>query len=258
MSADVGCSSRSAAGKATSELSRCFASLGLASKKSSSPNTNGTSGARQASEGGGGISSPIQPRQMGTIIRDKIRSFTRQAQASQQPHTSTETTKHIMNGIRKKNSVVTNGHFHLSNRLRPQKPLTLTDLWRDEEFLNKFFRQFNNRDLCVLAQVCVKWRDVLYTNVSLWGNMVPVLHCRQLRCGGDLNATGELRKRFYVSLSRRNFDSICLFKANDEDIYDFLSNYSPGMYCLISFKLALLWSHRIYSSMFFYFLWLKN
>lgn len=225
MSADVGCGSRSAAGKATSELSRCFASLGLAGKKSGS-SSNGT---KSASDSGIGSSS-IQPRQMGSIIRDKIRSFTRQAQASQQPQTSTENTKGLVNGIRQRPNVV-NGHFHAPRVRAPPQPhklLSVLDLWYDEQFLNSFFRHFQPRELCILSQVCMTWRDILYKNSPLWSGIVPVLHCRDLRCGASLSATSQLRKRFYQSLDKRSLDSICLFKANDEDIYDFLNNYPPG------------------------------
>ncbi|CAM1291008.1 FBXL16 (predicted) [Pycnogonum litorale] len=232
MSADVGCTTnRSAANKATSELSRCFASLGLSGKKSnsssSSSNNNNTSSNKQsgvASENSS--SSPmVQPRQMGSIIRDKIRSFTRQAQAAQQPQTSTETTKGLLNGIKKK-SLVTSYNFHISTRFKPKRPLTLAELWNDDDFLRLFFSHFQSRDLCVLAQVCTKWRDVLYdNNCRLWSGVVPVLNCRELRAGQN----NELSKRFYRSLDRRAFDSICLMKANDEDIYDFISNYPPAI-----------------------------
>ncbi|XP_013775653.1 F-box/LRR-repeat protein 16-like [Limulus polyphemus] len=109
-----------------------------------------------------------------------------------------------------------------------KKPRTLSDLWQDSGFLGTFFWYFIARDRNTLAQVCQIWRDVLY-QPKYWKGVLPILRCRELRSpSGDLAATSELRKRVYLSLERRGFDSACLFGANDEDVYDFVSNCPPS------------------------------
>lgn len=104
------------------------------------------------------------------------------------------------------------------------KPRTQEDLWQDPPFLANLFFYLAPEDRCVAAQVCTVWRDILY-QPCYWKGVLPVLRCRELRChGGDLAGTAEMRKKVYTSLERRGFESVGLFGANDDDVYDFISN----------------------------------
>ncbi|XP_022240691.1 F-box/LRR-repeat protein 16-like [Limulus polyphemus] len=109
-----------------------------------------------------------------------------------------------------------------------KRPITVKDLWQDPGFLGTFFRYFISRERKILAQVCQLWRDLLY-QPKYWRGILPILQCRELRpTSGDKSTSAELRKKVYFSLERRGFDCACLFGANDEDLYDFVSNCPPS------------------------------
>ncbi|XP_076309516.1 F-box/LRR-repeat protein 16-like [Tachypleus tridentatus] len=109
-----------------------------------------------------------------------------------------------------------------------QSPSTVEDLWKDPGFLDVFFWYFIARERKIIAQVCQIWRDLLY-QPKYWRGVLPILRCRELRpTSGDKSTSAELRKKVYLSLERRGFDSACLFGANDEDLYDFVSNCPPS------------------------------
>lgn len=106
---------------------------------------------------------------------------------------------------------------------RPRLPpahCTWEQLVMDEKFLARLFLYFNAGERCVLAQVCARWRDVLYRAPRFWTGLVPVVQCRELR-----GAQGLERARLYASLLRRGFHSLCLCGATDEDAVDLVSSF---------------------------------
>ena len=102
------------------------------------------------------------------------------------------------------------------------------DLWQDEKFLFILFRYFaGTSELCVLAQVCRRWRDVLYRappppDEHLWVGITPIVSCKQLQ-----TRTEEERMSFYRSIELRGFDSVCLVGAVDADVRDMASGEFP-------------------------------
>ena len=58
-------------------------------------------------------------------------------------------------------------------------------MWKDPRFLCRFFRYFGAGERPQLAMVCTAWRNALYSKASLWADVRPVLHCRQLRVWTD-------------------------------------------------------------------------
>lgn len=108
-------------------------------------------------------------------------------------------------------------------RTRPRLPqvyMTWEQFIMDDRFLAKFFMYFNATERCVLAQVCCRWRDVLYRSPRYWTGLVPVLQCRELR-----GTQACERARLYSSLLRRGFHSLCLMGASDEDALDLVTSF---------------------------------
>lgn len=93
--------------------------------------------------------------------------------------------------------------------------LSIEQLFLDERFLQLFFLYFSSYERRDLAQVCSKWRDVLYRNPLYFSGLVPVVQCRELRmcCQPD-------RVKFYNSIIRRGLHSIAMNGATDEDALD--------------------------------------
>lgn len=102
----------------------------------------------------------------------------------------------------------------------PPPPLTLDQLFQDERFLNRFFLYFNSYERRTLAQVCTRWRDLLYRCPRFWAGLYPILQCRELR-----QTTNQDRVRLYNSLVRRGFHSVSLFGATDEDALDLVHSF---------------------------------
>lgn len=102
----------------------------------------------------------------------------------------------------------------------PPPPLTLDQLFYDERFLSKFFLYFNSYERRILAQVCVRWRDLLYRSPRYWAGLLPVLQCRDFR-----QSSNQDRVKLYNSLVRRGFHSVCLFGATDEDALDLVHSF---------------------------------
>ncbi|CAL7935837.1 unnamed protein product [Xylocopa violacea] len=90
---------------------------------------------------------------------------------------------------------------------------TWDQLMQDDHFLSKFFLYFTAIERRILAQVCSKWRDILYARPRLWAGLVPVVRCREVRA-----MPPSSRTRLYASLVRRGFHSLVLLGASDEDI----------------------------------------
>lgn len=104
-----------------------------------------------------------------------------------------------------------------------QEQLTSFDqLLMDEKFLQRFFLYFNSKERCVLAQVTIKWRDILYKSPRFWCGLIPIIQCRELR---NNYCHGLERSRLYTSLLRRGFHSLCLMGATDEDAFDLVSSF---------------------------------
>lgn len=107
---------------------------------------------------------------------------------------------------------------------KPKLPQVHVTSWEqlimDERFLSKFFLYFSAGERCVLAQVCTRWRDLLYRSPRYWTGLVPVLQCREMR-----TSQGNERTRLYASLIRRGFHSLCLMSASDEDALDLVSSF---------------------------------
>ncbi|XP_013416098.1 F-box/LRR-repeat protein 16 [Lingula anatina] len=91
------------------------------------------------------------------------------------------------------------------------------DLWLDDRFLSQFFFYFLPSERLVLAQVCKKWRDLLY-QAQFWQGVTAVVKSRDWK-------EEDKMKKFYHSLQKRGFDSLCLEGAADKDLSDMFANY---------------------------------
>ncbi|GLG95578.1 Uncharacterized protein GBIM_02511 [Gryllus bimaculatus] len=89
-----------------------------------------------------------------------------------------------------------------------------------ERLPGAFFLYSARRERRARAQVCSRWRDVLYRQRALLGRLVPVLRCRELRA-----APCAERARLYASLLRRGFHAVCLLGATDEDALDLVHSF---------------------------------
>lgn len=54
-------------------------------------------------------------------------------------------------------------------------------IFQNTEFLRLFFRFLDPLDRCKAAQVCKKWRDILYNDPLYWADLVNVIDCTHLR-----------------------------------------------------------------------------
>jgi F-box and leucine-rich repeat protein 16 len=99
--------------------------------------------------------------------------------------------------------------------------LSIEQLFLDERFLQHFFLYFSSYDRRELAQVCTKWRDVLYRNPIYFSGLVPVLQCREFRMTGSQD-----KVKLYNSIIRRGFHSIALSGASDEDALDIVHSFA--------------------------------
>lgn len=103
--------------------------------------------------------------------------------------------------------------------LPPAPFLTWEQLMADERFLVRFFLYFAPVERRALAQVCSRWRDVLY-RPRWWHGLVPVLRCRELRASAPSS-----RARLYASLVRRGFRALSLLGATDEDALELPASF---------------------------------
>lgn len=110
-----------------------------------------------------------------------------------------------------------------TKRFVPAVPpiLTIEQLLLDERFLQLFFLYFSSYDRRELAQVCAKWRDILYRNPMFFTGLVPVLQCRELRM-----TPSQDKVKLYNSIIRRGFHSIALSGATDEDALDIVHSFA--------------------------------
>lgn len=105
-----------------------------------------------------------------------------------------------------------------------RRPLTWEELIKDETFLSRLFQYLSGSERAVAAQVCLRWRTVLYQS-RYWRTTRAVLHCKQVRADSD-DRTAEMRRKFYVSVQMRGFDSLVLVCATDADLMDLVANYA--------------------------------
>ncbi|KNC29846.1 hypothetical protein FF38_06443, partial [Lucilia cuprina] len=111
-----------------------------------------------------------------------------------------------------------------SSLILPKLPPPITSieiLMMDDRFLNKFFLYFSSYERRVLAQVCTKWRDVLYRSPRYWSGLLPTLQCRELR---QMSASD--RVKLFNTLIRRGFHALALVGANDDDAYDVVHSFA--------------------------------
>lgn len=97
---------------------------------------------------------------------------------------------------------------------------SMDQLLMDERFLAKFFQYFTSFERRTLAQVCTRWRDVLYRSPRYWSGILPALQCRELR-----HMSNQDRVKLYNSLIRRGFHAIGLLGATDEDALDIVHSF---------------------------------
>lgn len=97
---------------------------------------------------------------------------------------------------------------------------TIDQLLLDERFLQKFFYYFTPFERRQLAQVCSKWRDLLYRNPCFWSGLLPMLQCRELRM-----TSNQDKVKLYNSIIRRGFHALCLVGATDEDALDMVHSF---------------------------------
>lgn len=97
---------------------------------------------------------------------------------------------------------------------------TIGELLLDDKFLARFFQYFTPFERRHLAQVCQRWRDIMYRSPRYWSGLLPVLQCRELRLIGNQD-----RVKLYNSLIRRGFHAVCLVSATDEDALDVVHSF---------------------------------
>lgn len=69
----------------------------------------------------------------------------------------------------------------IRHQLSLNKPTKLQQLFHDERFLARFFDALEPLERCAAAQVCRKWRDILYSDHKYWKGLMNVIDCTQLR-----------------------------------------------------------------------------
>ncbi|XP_018800993.1 PREDICTED: F-box/LRR-repeat protein 16 [Bactrocera latifrons] len=100
-------------------------------------------------------------------------------------------------------------------------PITSIEaLLLDDRFLNRFLLYFSSYERRTLAQVCMKWRDILYRSPRYWSGLLPTLQCRELRQIPSCD-----RVKLYNSLIRRGFHALALVGASDEDALDVVHSF---------------------------------
>lgn len=102
----------------------------------------------------------------------------------------------------------------------PIQAATWEQLLLDERFAPRLLEYFTAGEKRVLAQVCPRWRDLLYRSPRHWTGLLPVLRCAELR-----RCPQAERDRLYVSLVRRGFHAVSLLGATDEDALDLVNSF---------------------------------
>ncbi|KAL4148463.1 hypothetical protein QTP88_002700 [Uroleucon formosanum] len=115
------------------------------------------------------------------------------------------------------------GRTPVRNRVatyRIKRPVTWSEMMRDEQFLNGFFTCFSAAERVPLARVCVRWRDVLYRSPKFWYNVRPVIRCKQLRSYNYAD-----KAAVFKSFVAREMTAITIYGAQDQDTVEFVNTY---------------------------------
>lgn len=115
------------------------------------------------------------------------------------------------------------GRTPVRNRMaayRIKRPVTWSELMRDEQFLNGFFTYFSAAERVPLARVCVRWRDVLYRSPKFWYNVRPVIRCKQLRSYNYAD-----KAAVFKSFVAREMMAVTIYGAQDQDTVEFVNTY---------------------------------
>jgi len=114
-----------------------------------------------------------------------------------------------------------------SNKLlsKMKKFVSWDEVWQDNKFLFDFFQCFstNQNERAVLAQVCQKWREVLY-QPEFWREVRPVIHCRAIRswsspgstCTSSSTATSSTSNQSITNSSFSNVVTTSEDRRNNE------------------------------------------
>lgn len=224
--------------RASAELSKRINGLGLRSSKHH--HSHGASGGSGGSGGGGGKTSVMERvtnalcggsnhnnASIGAPEKPSRVGATSSAGGGKQKNSTTSSQQGTPLQSRKAGAanattMVVGNNSSAVVVVTPQLPpvLTLEQLFQDERFLGKFFQYFTSFERRNLAQVCTRWRDVMYRCPRYWSGLLPVLQCRELR-----QVNNQDRVKLYNSLIRRGFHAVCLLSATDEDALDIVHSF---------------------------------
>ncbi|XP_055590540.1 uncharacterized protein LOC129742637 [Uranotaenia lowii] len=230
--------------RASAELSKRINGLGLRSKHHHSSGSSksgektsvmervtnvlcGGSSSNNSAQSGGG-SAPEKPSRISSGSSSGIPSSGKGSSSSKSQSNTPQTIRKISHHHQHHNpsinhhgqSVVHIGGKTIAAAPPPPLILTIEQLLQDERFLNRFFLYFSSFERCTLAQVCQKWRDILYRSPRYWSGLVPVLQCRELR-----QTSNQDRVKLYNTLIRRSFHAVSLMGATDEDALDLVHSF---------------------------------
>lgn len=179
--------------------------------------TNSSVTPEKPSRSSGGVQQPQQPQAPSQTIS------TNTTTPSSQTSTPLQTRKQLPNPLSIHHQMLQQQlqkqQLH-SKKVIPPTSLTVDQLFLDDRFLSKFFMYFSPYERCILAQVCMKWRDLLYRSPRYWSGLIPTLQCRELR-----QFPNPDRVKLYNSLIRRGFHALSLIGAQDEDALDVVHSF---------------------------------
>ncbi|XP_021929332.1 F-box/LRR-repeat protein 16 isoform X1 [Zootermopsis nevadensis] len=172
----------------------------------------GGSNSNSVASSGGSVGAPEKPSRLHSGRSSKAASS---AVNGNSVLVTPQVTRRVPTSVVNQNTATTT-----SSSVSLPQYLTWDQLMLDERFLSKFFLYFTPGERRTLAQVCGKWRDVLYRTPRYWAGLTPVLKCRELRA-----APCPERARLYSSLLRRGFHAVSLLGATDEDALDLVHSF---------------------------------
>nr|XP_002741862.1 PREDICTED: F-box/LRR-repeat protein 16-like [Saccoglossus kowalevskii] len=108
------------------------------------------------------------------------------------------------------------------------------ELLFDDKFLTRLFFYFWPFERCVLAQVCKKWRAILY-QTKFWRDFTPILHRRDLY--DSIQKADEKRFTDLSSFYQKGIENVCLVNVSDLDICEFIDNYPQSKKCIKAISL---------------------
>lgn len=157
-------------------------------------------------------------QQMGLMVSNKNQGGTPIQIRKQLPNPHLHHNPYVSGGVVNVTNVATALQLH---KVASSPPIvTIDQLMMDERFINKLINYFTPYERRTLAQVCTKWRDILYRSPRYWAGLLPTLQCRELR-----QVPNQDRVRLFNSLMRRGFHSLALVGATDEDALDVVHSF---------------------------------